>query len=102
MRKQPSDKGAGDGERRGRRDKRPKEEKPAPPLPSEIKNKEKRSEVYAKVKREKKAQKRKLGRERVQAAQRAAELGEQVSMLPPPLPRRISREMRGCGLEDKF
>ncbi|KQK19951.1 ribosome production factor 1 [Brachypodium distachyon] len=68
-----------DDERRGRRDKRPKEAaKPAPPLPSEIKNKEKRSEVYAKLKREKKAQKRKLGRERGQAAQRAAELGEEV------------------------
>ncbi|CAM0912650.1 unnamed protein product [Alopecurus aequalis] len=77
-RKQPDDDNADDGEPRGRRDKRPTVEKPAPPLPSEIKNKEKRSEVYAKLKREKKAQKRKLGRERVQAAQRAAELGEQV------------------------
>lgn len=79
-RKQPGDDADEDGDKRGRRDKRPREavEKPAPPLPSEIRNKEKRSEVYAKVKREKKAQKRKLGRERVQAAQRAAELGEQV------------------------
>ncbi|XP_051197775.1 uncharacterized protein [Lolium perenne] len=77
-RKQDTDDTADDGERRGRRDKRPREEKPAPPLPSEIRNKEKRSEVYAKLKRDKKAQKRKLGRERAQAAQRAAELGEQV------------------------
>ncbi|KAE8766351.1 hypothetical protein D1007_62427 [Hordeum vulgare] len=61
-RRQPNDEAADEGERRGRRDKRPKEEKPAPPLPSEIRNKEKRSEVYAKLKREKKAQKRRLGR----------------------------------------
>jgi ribosome production factor 1 len=78
-RKQDTDDTADDGERRGRRDKRPREEKPAPPLPSEIRNKEKRSEVYAKLKRDKKAQKRKLGRDRAQAAQRAAELGEQAS-----------------------
>jgi ribosome production factor 1 len=81
-RKQPNDDDADDGDRRGRRDKRPKEEKPAPPLPSEIKNKAKRSEVYAKLKSEKKAQKRRLGRERAQAAQRAAELGEEARMLP--------------------
>ena len=86
-RRQPDgDEAADEGERRGRRDKRPKEEKPAPPLPSEIRNKEKRSEVYAKLKREKKAQKRRLGRERGQAAQRAAELGEEASVFSSPTP----------------
>ncbi|TVU12748.1 hypothetical protein EJB05_46404, partial [Eragrostis curvula] len=78
-----------DGERKERRkDKKPKKDKAEVILPSQIKNKEKRSELHAKLKREKKAQKRKLARERGQAAQRAVELGEQASALfelnPPP------------------
>jgi ribosome production factor 1 len=85
-RKQPSSDGAtpqgGEGEeRRERKDKRPKKDKAAAILPSQIKNKDKRSELHAKLKREKKAEKRKLARERSQAIRRAEELGEQARML---------------------
>ncbi|XP_006655766.1 ribosome production factor 1 [Oryza brachyantha] len=70
--------GDDDGERMDRRrEKKPRMEMVDPVLPSQIKNKDKRKEVHAKLKREKKAQKRMLARERSQAAQRAAELGEQ-------------------------
>ncbi|KAK3128324.1 hypothetical protein QOZ80_6BG0459950 [Eleusine coracana subsp. coracana] len=68
-----------EGDRKERRkDKKAKKERAADPIrPSQIKNKEKRSELHAKLKREKKAQKRKLAQEREQAARRAVELGEQ-------------------------
>uniref|UniRef100_A0A0A9F400 Brix domain-containing protein n=1 Tax=Arundo donax TaxID=35708 RepID=A0A0A9F400_ARUDO len=80
-RKQPADAPPpGEEGQRGepRKDKKRKKEKAEATLPSQIKNKDKRSELHAKVKREKKAQKRQLARERSQAAQRAAELGEQL------------------------
>jgi ribosome production factor 1 len=48
-------------------------------LLSQIKNKDRHREVHAKLKREKKAQKRALDRERGQATCRAEELGEQAS-----------------------
>ncbi|XP_078431272.1 ribosomal RNA processing Brix domain protein [Wolffia australiana] len=56
-------------------------------LPSMIKNKIKRTEVYAKQKREKKVEKRRKNQERKAAAKRALELGEE----PPPksVPRTI-------------
>ncbi|KAF0903292.1 hypothetical protein E2562_026575 [Oryza meyeriana var. granulata] len=80
-RRQPADApppGDDDGERREhRREKKPRKERSDPVLPSQIKNKNKRREVHAKLKREKKAQKRKLACERGQAVQRAVELGEQ-------------------------
>ncbi|GJN01008.1 hypothetical protein PR202_ga18238 [Eleusine coracana subsp. coracana] len=61
-----------EGEKKERRkDKKAKKEKADPIRPSQIKNKEKRSELHAKLKREKKAQKRKLAQEREQAARRA-------------------------------
>lgn len=81
-RRQPADApppGDDDEGRDHRREKKPRKERPDPVLPSQIKNKDKRKEVHAKLKREKKAQKRKLARERGQAAQRAVELGEQAS-----------------------
>jgi ribosome production factor 1 len=62
-----------DGERR--------KEMTDPIRPSQIKNKDKRSELHAKLKREKKDQKRKDAREREQAARRTAELGEEASAL---------------------
>ncbi|XP_042465589.1 ribosome production factor 1-like [Zingiber officinale] len=46
-------------------------------LPSMIKNKEKRSEVYSKLKREKRIEKRKQAKAREVAIQRALELGEE-------------------------
>jgi ribosome production factor 1 len=64
-----------DGERRKNK------EMTDPIRPSQIKNKDKRSELHAKLKREKKDQKRKDAREREQAARRAAELGEEASAL---------------------
>lgn len=67
----PGDEGEGRSGRKGRK------EKAEATLPSQIKNKDKRREVHAKLKREKKAQKRALARERGQAARRAEELGEQ-------------------------
>uniref|UniRef100_A0A0E0PT81 Brix domain-containing protein n=1 Tax=Oryza rufipogon TaxID=4529 RepID=A0A0E0PT81_ORYRU len=73
-RRQPADApppGDDDEGRDHRREKKPRKERPDPVLPSQIKNKDKRKEVHAKLKREKKAQKRQLARERGQAAQRA-------------------------------
>jgi ribosome production factor 1 len=68
-----------DGERSERRkEKKPKKERAEPIRPSQIKNKDRRSELHAKLKREKKDQKRRAARERDQAARRAAELGEEV------------------------
>jgi ribosome production factor 1 len=58
----PGDEGEGRSGRKGRK------EKAEATLPSQIKNKDKRREVHAKLKREKKAQKRALARERGQAA----------------------------------
>ncbi|MED6199392.1 hypothetical protein PIB30_075516 [Stylosanthes scabra] len=46
-------------------------------LPSTIKNKEKRSEIHAKIKRQKKLEKRKKLKERQVAEKRALELGEE-------------------------
>ena len=66
-----------EGERRSGR--KGRKEKAEATLPSQIKNKDKRREVHAKLKREKKAQKRALARERGQVACRAEELGEQAS-----------------------
>ncbi|CAL5045609.1 unnamed protein product [Urochloa decumbens] len=79
------DEGEGRKERKG---KKPKKDKAEAILPSQIKNKEKRSELHAKLKREKKAEKRKLARERGQAIRRAEELGEQASKSTPNCPRR--------------
>ncbi|CAL5050713.1 unnamed protein product [Urochloa decumbens] len=77
----PSDAGPPQGDegegRKERKGKKPKKVKAEAILPSQIKNKEKRSELHAKLKREKKAEKRKLARERGQAIRRAEELGEQ-------------------------
>lgn len=50
-------------------------------LPSMIKNKEKRSAVHAKVKHDKKLEKRKKAKARDAAEKRALELGEEVTML---------------------
>lgn len=50
-------------------------------LPSMIKNKEKRNEVYSKLKREKRIEKRKQAKAREVAIQRALELGEEVFSL---------------------
>lgn len=47
-------------------------------LPSTIKNKEKRSEVHAKLKHQKKLEKRKKAKARDAAEKRALELGEEV------------------------
>lgn len=47
-------------------------------LPSMIKNKEKRSAVYAKIKHEKKVEKRKNAKAREALESRALELGEEV------------------------
>lgn len=49
--------------------------------PSEIKNKEKRSAVHAKLKREKKILKRKQAKARDAAYKKAIELGEEVKSL---------------------
>jgi len=70
----PGDEGEGRRERKG---KKAKKDKAEAILPSQIKNKDKRSELHAKLKREKKSEKRKLSRERSQAIRRAEELGEQ-------------------------
>jgi ribosome production factor 1 len=59
----------------GRCGRKARKEKAEATLPSQIKNKDKRREVHAKLKREKKAQKRALARERGQAACHAEELG---------------------------
>lgn len=48
-------------------------------LPSMIKNKEKRSAVHAKLKQQKKLEKRKKAKAREAAEKRALELGEEVS-----------------------
>jgi ribosome production factor 1 len=72
----PGDEGEGRRERKG---KKAKKDKAEAILPSQIKNKDKRSELHAKLKREKKSEKRKLSRERSQAIRRAEELGEQAS-----------------------
>lgn len=48
-------------------------------LPSMIKNKEKRSTVHAKLKREKRIEKRKKAKAQEAALQRAFELGDEVS-----------------------
>lgn len=50
-------------------------------LPSTIKNKEKRSAVYAKLKHEKKLEKRKKAKDRDAAEKRALELGDEVQIL---------------------
>lgn len=49
-------------------------------LPSMIKNKEKRSAVHAKIKLQKKLEKRKRAKARDAAEKRALELGEEVSL----------------------
>lgn len=54
------------------------EEKKGETLPSMIKNKEKRSAVHAKLKQEKKLEKRKKIKARDAAEKRALELGEEV------------------------
>lgn len=51
-------------------------------LPSTIKNKEKRSAVYAKLKQQKRVEKRRQGKAREAAEERAVELGQD----PPPRP----------------
>ena len=51
-------------------------------LPSMIKNKEKRSVVHAKLKREKKIEKRKQAKAREAAIKRALDLGEEASSFP--------------------
>ena len=82
----PGDKREGRSERKG---KKARKEKAEAILPSQIKNKDKRREVHAKLKREKKAQKRALARERGQAARRAEELGEQASERSSNCPRHL-------------
>lgn len=85
-----------DGERKERRkDKKPKKERADPIRPSQIKNKDKRSELHAKLKREKKAQKRKLAHEREPAVRRAVELGEQ------PLERQVPRTIENTREPDE-
>lgn len=49
-------------------------------LPSTIKNKEKRSAVHAKLKHQKRLEKRKRAKAREAAEQRALELGEEVCL----------------------
>lgn len=49
-------------------------------LPSMIKNKEKRSAVYAKIKHDKKLEKKKIAKAREAAENRALELGEEVHL----------------------
>lgn len=51
-------------------------------LPSMIKNKDKRSAVYAKIKHEKKVEKRKNAKAREALESRALELGEEVYLIP--------------------
>lgn len=51
-------------------------------LPSMIKNKDKRSEVHAKLKHDKKLEKRKRAKARDAAIKRALELGEEVPPSP--------------------
>ncbi|CAD6340398.1 unnamed protein product [Miscanthus lutarioriparius] len=63
----PGDEREGRSERKG---KKARKEKAEAILPSQIKNKDKRREVHAKLKREKKAQKRALARERGQPPER--------------------------------
>lgn len=58
-------------------DGKPKGKKVKKTLPSMIKNKEKRNEVYSKLKREKRIEKRKQAKAREVAIQRALELGEE-------------------------
>ena len=50
-------------------------------LPSMIKNKDKRSAVYAKIKHDKKLEKKKIAKAREAAENRALELGEEVHLL---------------------
>lgn len=59
----------------GREDKRPRKEKVQP---SQIKNKEKRSAVYAKLKHEKQVEKRQKIKARDAAFKQAIELGEEA------------------------
>lgn len=56
-------------------------------LPSMIKNKEKRSEVHAKLKHQKKVEKKKKAKAREAAEKKAMELGEDPP--PKPIPRTI-------------
>ncbi|GKD82966.1 hypothetical protein Tco_1349805, partial [Tanacetum coccineum] len=56
-------------------------------LPSMIKNKEKRSAVYAKIKHDKKLEKKKIAKAREAAENRALELGEELP--PRKVPRKI-------------
>ena len=65
-------------ERRGGGGERVKEKKQMV-LPSLIKNKEKRSAVHAKLKRDKRIEKRKKAKAQEAALQRALEIGEEVS-----------------------
>ena len=54
-------------------------------LPSLIKNKEKRSQVHAKLKKEKKIEKRKQAKARDAAHKRALELGQEAKIFSLPL-----------------
>ena len=73
----------GDSNKRKRSESDGGEEEPPPErkmeiLPSMIKNKEKRSAVHAKLKQQKKLEKRKKAKARDAAEKRALELGEEV------------------------